>query len=263
MIVANSPHNTSSSMKTAKLQSGTPVSMNSCLTTSSSNSLSRNDSTCLVFAQSQKLPKTVGLPIHSNSSPITSKSTGSSQTVSLSPKTVKQQISSAAMLARRVLTYSENTNTSPGRTVMPKSAPTALKDAATLKLPTNIESASTSTSNITTVSGSGRPKQTSTLQSLLCVVCQRTPHNPLRSECCGTLYCESCSKKVEKCPQHRQKQLTYTADTELFNLIQKLQCKCKYVGNGCTWLGVVAKQSEHILVCPYSPSSESACGVVY
>jgi hypothetical protein len=112
-------------------------------------------------------------------------------------------------------------------------------------------------SNSTLSVSSGRQKiQVNTLQSLLCTICQLTPRNPLRSECCGTLYCEPCSRRLDYCPQHKCTHLRFTRDVELFDVIQKLDTKCKYAGNGCTWRGRVADQMQHIMVCLYNPSSE-------
>ena len=114
---------------------------------------------------------------------------------------------------------------------------------------------SNSTSNLTPTLNNRQKATINTRQLLLCSICQHTPRDPLRSKCCGVLYCEPCSRRIETCAQHKCR-IKFKRDTELFNVIQKLQTKCKYVGNGCTWTGAVAEQSRHIMVCLYNPSSE-------
>ena len=202
---------------------------------------------------------------YKNSTPTTSGSSGNFQTVTSSPKSTTSHTPQTSMSAKKALTFSggatttstgalQTTPTSFSSKSVVQNAPVSSKCAAP-KLMAKAEE-STSTSNLTITLNNGQKCVINTQQSLLCTVCQRTPRNPLRSECCGVLYCELCSRRIEKCPQHKC-HLKLKRDTELFNVIQKQQTKCKYAGNGCTWIGLVADQRQHIMVCIYNPSSES------
>ena len=202
---------------------------------------------------------------YKNSTPTTSGSSGNFQTVTSSPKSTTSHTPQMSMSAKKALTFSggatttstgalQTTPTSFSSKSVVQNAPVSSKCAAP-KLMAKAEE-STSTSNLTIALNNGQKCVINTQQSLLCTVCQRTPRNPLRSECCGVLYCELCSRRIEKCPQHKC-YLKLKRDTELFNVIQKQQTKCKYAGNGCTWIGLVADQRQHIMVCIYNPSSES------
>ena len=206
------------------------------------------------------------LRYNNNNTPTTSGgSTGNFQTVVSSPKRTTQHTPQMSMSAKKALSFSgsatttsnsalQTTPTSFSSKNVVQNAPASSKGAAPKLMPKAEES--TSTSNLTIALNNGQKCVINTQQSLLCTVCQRTPRNPLRSECCGVLYCELCSRRIEKCPQHKC-HLKLKRDTELFNLIQKQQTKCKYAGNGCTWIGLVADQRQHIMVCIYNPSSES------
>ena len=120
----------------------------------------------------------------------------------------------------------------------------------------SIKEGSVPSSDLTTGSSSGEKVLGNTLlPSLLCSVCQHMLQNPLRSECCGTLYCELCSRRVKLCSRHKC-QLRFKRDVELFNMIQKQITKCKYAGNGCMWSGLVAERKQHLSVCLYNPSSK-------
>lgn len=233
--------------------------------------------------------KQAAQPMRYNSTPATSSTTNSNrhQTDVTSPKSVMQHTPQAPVSAKKSLSFSSNattssnsshgslqTTTTSSRIV--QNSPFSSK-VATQKDSSKAEYLTSTTRSTVTSESTGAPKLsvkmenlTSTLssttashnrqkviavQSLLCTVCHRTPQNPLRSECCGALYCESCSRRLDKCPQHKC-QLRLKRDTELFNMIQKQQTKCKYAGNGCTWRGRVAEQKQHISVCIYNPSSE-------
>ena len=207
--------------------------------------------------------KQAAQPICHNSTPMTSTHTNSVQTGASSLKSIIQHVPQSSLSAKKSLHFSGSANTSSSsnhgglpntptssRTIQ-NSPASSLKGAAP-KLSVKAENST----HLTSASSNGQKVLVNTVQSLLCTICQRTPRNPLRSECCGALYCEPCSRRIDRCPQHRC-QLRLTRDMELFNVIQKQETKCKYAGNGCTWRGRVAEHKQHIMVCLYNPSSES------
>ena len=189
--------------------------------------------------------KQAARPMHYNSTPVTSAHGNTFHNVPSSPK--------STMSAKKLLNFSGSAsttlNSNHGNIQATQSTSSRVVQNSSLKE----NSASTS------AAGGGQKVKANALPSLLCTICQRTPWNPLRSECCGTLYCEPCSRKVERCPQHNKRPLRFKRDAELFNVIQKQETKCKYAGNGCTWIGKVAEQKQHIMMCIYNPSSELHC----
>lgn len=260
---------TTSASKTAP-----PMHANSTPTASSYSlpAQKSGDTTNTTSAASKKaLPKSGGRsaskqaaqPMRHNSTPATGVTTISHQTVISSPKSIIQHAPQTPMSAKKSLSFSSSATTSSNRghdalQTTPTSSravqnsPVLSKGAAAPKPSAKTENSS---STFSTTTASNNRQKVPAVQSLLCTVCQLTPQNPLRSECCGALYCESCSRRLDKCPQHKC-QLRLRRDTELFNMIQKQHTKCKYAGNGCTWRGRVAEQKQHISVCIYNPSSE-------
>ena len=81
-----------------------------------------------------------------------------------------------------------------------------------------------------------------------CVKCSRVPFNPQRSVCCKRLYCEPCSKKGNRCRQHKA-DLQYTPDKDLYSKIQKLKIKCPHRTGGCNWKGIVLSLKNHLPTC--------------
>ena len=57
---------------------------------------------------------------------------------------------------------------------------------------------------------------------------------------------------------YREKQVMFKSEQT-----QQQQVKCKYVGNGCPWTGELTKQSQHIIMCQYNPSSKCQPCKVY
>ena len=250
---------------------------NSCPTTNPNNSSSTKRVTTVNTVKVCKTaslkgektsPQQVELPLCSNSSSMTSKNPGSIQTATSSPRSATQDIPQVSTPAKRALTFSNSVTTSSktnsdvlqttsfssSNTCIVQSAPTSSMGVELKLLKRADAYGPTSTCKFTAASSSQK-EAVNTIRSFPCTVCQHTPRNPLRSECCGVLYCEPCSKRADKCPQHLC-QLNFKRDIGLFNLIQRKQTKCRYVGNGCTWTGLVAKQWEHITACPFNPSSE-------
>ena len=196
--------------------------------------------------------KQAAQPMRYNGTP-TSANSSTLQNVASSPKSIIQHVTQASLSVKKALSFSSSA------TISSNSAHNGLQTSSrvaenspisTLKGTAPKTVAKTEKSSSTSSGG-----QKTHLPSLLCSVCQHTPRNPLRSECCCALYCEPCSRRVDMCPQHKC-QLRFTRDAELFDVIQKQETKCKYAGNGCKWRGKVAEQKQHIMVCLYNPSSE-------
>ena len=206
--------------------------------------------------------KRAAQPMHFSNTPTTSANASSLQTVASSPISTTKHAPqvSLQLSAKKSLSFSSSATTNSnsshgGLQTTPASSRVLSSPISSSK--GKLSAKLTKTSNSTLSDSIDRQKpQVNTVQSLLCTVCQLTPRNPLRSECCGDLYCEPCSRRVDRCHLHRSTQLRFTRDVELFNVIQKQETKCKYAGNGCTWRGRVADQKHHITVCLYNPSSE-------
>ena len=204
--------------------------------------------------------KRAAQPMHFSSTPTTSANISSLQTVVSSPISTTKYAPQVSLSAKKSLSFSSSTTTNSnsshgGLQTTPASSRVLSSPISSSK--GKLSAKLTKTSNSTLSDSIDRQKpQVNTVQSLLCTVCQLTPRNPLRSQCCGDLYCEPCSRRVDRCHLHRSTQLRFTRDVELFNVIQKQETKCKYAGNGCTWRGRVADQKQHITVCLYNPSSK-------
>ena len=83
----------------------------------------------------------------------------------------------------------------------------------------------------------------------LCVKCERVPYKPQRSECCNTLYCQSCSEKQTDCPVHKRRQ-SYTDDKKLKTNIAGLKFKCPNWKTGCTFEETISKvYKQHLPEC--------------
>ena len=204
--------------------------------------------------------KRAAQPMHFSSTPTTSTNTSSLQTVISSPISITKHAPQVSLSAKKSLSFNSSATTNSNNShsgLQTTPASSRVQSSPISSSKGKLSAKLTKTSNSTLPVSSDRQKpQMNTVQSLLCTVCQLTPRNPLRSQCCGDLYCEPCSRRMDRCHQHRSSQLRFTRDVELFNVIQKQETKCKYAGNGCTWRGRVADQKHHITVCLYNPSSE-------
>lgn len=75
-----------------------------------------------------------------------------------------------------------------------------------------------------------------------CGICNRLPSNPVRSECCNTVYCEPCSKILTHCPVHNDTQ-TFKNDSKLKATLQGYRVWCPFK---CGWKGRMYLLKQHL-----------------
>ena len=88
----------------------------------------------------------------------------------------------------------------------------------------------------------------------ICLVCMNLLTEPVLVECCGRHYCEKCFKngKRRRCPLCGQN-TPYMKDRGIVRDIKLLKVYCPNKEKGCTWVGELSTQVDHI---------QSHCGYV-
>ena len=94
-----------------------------------------------------------------------------------------------------------------------------------------------------------------TSSSLRCKVCSAVPKEPLKAQCCGAVYCQSCSEstncnadsspQINVCISCKYQHPTLTFDQTLKDITGALKVKCTYVG--CNWVGEFANGENHMM----------------
>ena len=94
----------------------------------------------------------------------------------------------------------------------------------------------------------------STIEQILCPICNDIPLNPTSCQNCGNIFCTNCIKNINKCPfkcnnnhQFRIKKI----DRILQNVINTFKFKCLFNKMGCKEEILYQNYYNHILSCEF------------
>ena len=94
----------------------------------------------------------------------------------------------------------------------------------------------------------------STIEQIICPICNDIPLNPISCQTCGNIFCTNCIKNLNKCPfkcnnnhQFRLKKI----DRILQNVINTFKFKCLFNKMGCKEEILYCDYYHHITNCDY------------
>ena len=82
-----------------------------------------------------------------------------------------------------------------------------------------------------------------------CSVCLYVLRDPVLTNCCGTLFCETCIQRVKKsrmpsCP-HCREQFDFMRDKRVQRKVLELKVRCSHSSQGCQWTGSLRDREYH------------------
>ena len=87
-----------------------------------------------------------------------------------------------------------------------------------------------------------------------CDICSLVLCNPYQTQCCGSIFCKSCVKWVQKqkqpCPRCNKAEFSTFHDKSSERTINTLKVKCIHQRSGCAWTGELVELDRHLNVNP-------------
>lgn len=86
----------------------------------------------------------------------------------------------------------------------------------------------------------------------LCPHCSNVVMSPKECDSCQILLCEGCVQGLEECPSGGHQLVTHDISRFPKKIYEAMQLKCRNVGTGCDFAGVIAAVLSHEAVCEFS-----------
>lgn len=103
---------------------------------------------------------------------------------------------------------------------------------------------------LTSLSSKQKPNYEGFIRSIeehcYCPICIKIAKNAVESECCGNIFCASCTKKLVSCPICRKENMKTHQSLLLRKIIKSIPIKCIY---DCGYVNTVDSMETHYLNC--------------
>ena len=87
-----------------------------------------------------------------------------------------------------------------------------------------------------------------------CDICLLVLRNPHQTQCCGSLFCESCVEWVQQqkqpCPECNEAEFSTFYDKSLERTLNELKVRCIHEKRGCAWTGELVELDRHLNMSP-------------